>query len=275
MGPQGGSSKAQDLKIGNRTVLFYGYVAIVSYAGSLSYMIVIDLFSCVQQVRVRAFSGTSSRSCSGQRKSLLFASSSIIEDVKRMQGGTALIAYYYFDFKDAAKRSVRGLLSSLLFQLADCSDNCWAILSQLHKAYGDGSRQPSNAALSRCLKSMLDISGQVPIFVILDALDECPNDIGTPSARERVLHLVEDLAVSNYANLYMCITSRPEHDIRTVLNPLTPASCRVSLHKEAGQREDINSYIRSFVHTDRAMQRWKREDKELVISTLSKRANGM
>jgi hypothetical protein len=275
MGPQGGSSKAQDLKIGNRTVHFYGYVAIVSYAGSLFYVIVIDLFSCMQRVRVRAFSGTSSQRCSCQRKFPLFTSSSVIEDVKRMQGNRALIAYYYFDFKDAAKRDVRGFLTSLLFQLADCSDNCWVILSQLHKAYGDGSRQPSNAALSRCLKNMLDIPGQVPIFVIADALDECPSDIGTPSARERVLDLVEDLAGSNYANLYMCITSRPEQDIRTVLNPLTSASCRVSLHEEAGQTEDINNYIRSFVHKDRAMQRWKRDDKELVISTLSKRANGM
>jgi hypothetical protein len=275
MGPQGGSSKAQGLKTGNREVLFYGYVAIVSCAGSLFYMIAIDFFSCMQRVRARAFSGTSSRRCSGQRKFPLFISSSIIEDVKRMQGKGALVAYYYFDFKDAAKRDVRGLLSSLLFQLADCSDNCWVILSQLHKAYGDGSRQPSNAALSRCLKNMLDVPGQVPIFVIADALDECPSDIGTPSAREKVLNLVENLAGSNHAKLYMCITSRPEQDIRTVLNPLTSASCRVSLHKEAGQSEDINSYIRSFVHTDRAMQRWKREDKELVISTLSNRANGM
>jgi ankyrin repeat protein len=192
-----------------------------------------------------------------------------------MQGGTALIAYYYFDFKDAAKRDVRGLLSSLLFQLADCSDSCWGILSQLHKVHGDGSRQPSNAELSRCLKNMLEIPGQVPIVVIADALDECPSDTGTPSAREKVLNLVEDLVRSNYVNLYMCITSRPEQDIRAILNPLKLECRRVSLHKEAGQREDINSYIRSFVHTDGAMRRWKREDKELVISTLSERANGM
>jgi hypothetical protein len=202
-------------------------------------------------------------------------SSAIIEDVKRMQVDTALIIFYYFDFKDAAKRDVRGLLSSLLSQLADGSDSCWRILSQLYKAHNGGSRQPSNAELFLCLKSMLETPGQVPIFVIIDALDECPSDTGTPSARERVLDLVEDLSGSNYANLYMCITSRPEQDIRSVLNPLTSESCRVALHNEAGQREDINSYIRSFVHTDRAMRRWKQEDKELVISTLSKRANGM
>jgi hypothetical protein len=29
------------------------------------------------------------------------------------------------------------------------------------------------------------------------------------------------------------------------------------------------------VHTDSAMQRWKEEDKELVINTLTERASGM
>ena len=97
----------------------------------------------------------------------------------------------------------------------------------------------------------------------------------TPSARERVLDFVEDLVGSGHSNLFICITSRPEQDIQAVLNPLTSTSRRVSLHDEVGQREDINSYLRSFVHTDRAMRRWKEEDKELVVNTLSERAGGM
>jgi hypothetical protein len=56
---------------------------------------------------------------------------------------------------------------------------------------------------------------------------------------------------------------------------LTPALRRVSLHQEIGQREDIDSYIRSFVLKDRTMQRWREEDRELVITTLSQRAEGM
>jgi hypothetical protein len=99
----------------------------------------------------------------------------------------------------------------------------------------------------------------------VDTLDECPNTIGTPSAREEVLDFVEDLVGSNHLNLFFCVTSRPEQDIQTILNPLTPASRRVSLHEEGGQREDIDSYIRSFVLKDRAMRRW-RGDRELVTN---------
>ena len=188
---------------------------------------------------------------------------------------SALVAYYYFDFKDAAKRDVRGLLTSLLYQLVDDSDCCWDLLSQLHQECRDGSEQPSDVTLAQCLKNMLNFPGQLPTYIIIDALDECPNNIGTPSAREKVLNFVEDLVGSNHSNLFMCITSRPEQDITTILNPLTPTSCRVSLHEEVGQRRDINSYVRSFVQSDRGMRKWRAEDRELVIEVLSERANGM
>ena len=167
------------------------------------------------------------------------------------------------------------MLTSLLLQLVDDSDPCWDLLSQLHKTCRDGSEQPSEAALAQCLNSMLDLPGQIPTYIIIDALDECPNNTGTPSARERVLNFVEDLIQSKHSNLFICITSRPEQDINTVLNPLTPPSRRVSLHEEGGQMEDINNFVRSFVMNDRTMRRWRSEDKELVFRALSERAQGM
>jgi hypothetical protein len=207
---------------------------------------------------------------------MLLIRSAVIEDVKHMrESRSALVAYYYFDFKDASKRDIRGLLTSLLLQLVDDSDCCRDLLSQLHKRCRDGSEQPSDATLAQCLKNMLDLPGQLPTYIVIDALDECPNNIGTPSAREKVLNFVEDLVELNRPNLFMCITSRPEQDITTTLNPLTPPSRRVSLHEEVGQREDIDNYVRSFVQSDRAMRRWRMEDRELVMGVLSERANGM
>ena len=188
---------------------------------------------------------------------------------------SALIAFYYFDFKDTSKRHVRGLLASLLFQLGDDCDRCRDVLYDLYTACRDGSEQPSDAALAGCVKEMLELPGQLPIFIVVDALDECPNTTGTPSAREDMLDFVEDLVGSNHSNLFICVTSRPEQDIRAILNPLTPASRRVSLHEEGGQREDIDGYIRSFVLKDRTMRKWREDDRELVITTLSQRANGM
>ena len=205
-----------------------------------------------------------------------FISSAIIQDINNTrEDKSVLIAYYYFDFKDASKRDLRGLLASLLFQLSDDSDSCWDVLHELYTSYRDGSTQPSDATLAGCLRGMLELPGQLPTFLIIDGLDECPNTTGTPSAREEVLEFLEDLITSSHPNLFICVTSRPEQDIQTVLNPLTPASNRLSLHQEGGQREDIKNYILSFVYKDRAMQKWREEDKELVITTLSRRASGM
>jgi len=226
--------------------------------------------------REKVFFGTHFQNYADRRKLILLLSSAIIEDIKRMrESGSVLVAYYYFDFKDAAKRDVRGLLTSVLLQLAAISDHCWDLLSQLYKMCCDGSEQPSEAALMQCLKIMFDLPEQLPIYIIIDALDECPNNTGTPSPREKVLDVVEDIVRLNHSSLFVCITSRPEQDIKTVLNPLTPLSHRVSLHEEGGQRKDINSYVRFFVQSDRAMRRWRAEDKELVIRVLSERAQGM
>jgi hypothetical protein len=191
------------------------------------------------------------------------------------QTTSALIAYYYFDFKDAAKRDLRGLLSSILTQLGADSDKCLRVLSQLHMTYRDGSEQPSEESLAQVLKIMLKDSVQLPVYVIVDALDECPDNNATPSARKKVLDFMKDLIKSEYPNLHLCITSRPEQDIQTALDPLTSTSPRVSLHEEGGQREDINNYIRYFVQNNDTMGKWRKEDKEMVIDTLSERADGM
>ena len=276
MEPQGGLSKATHSKNGKRTVLYCGFVAIVRFFHPFCLMTV-DLFSYSQLEPAKAFFGmlTFVNSYFFEKFTSL-VSSAIIEGVKKMGEGSALLAYHYFDFKDTSKSHVRGLLASLIFQLGSNSDRCWNVL---HELYDDNFYRRfealSYADLSKCLKSMVELPGQISVFIIMDALDECPSTTGTPSAREEVLNFVEDLVGSSHSNLFLCITSRPEQDIQTVLNPLTSASYRVALHEESGQREDINNYIRHFVHTDRVMRRWREEDKALVINTLSERAGGM
>jgi hypothetical protein len=124
-----------------------------------------------------------------------------------------------------------------------------------------------------CLKEMVALSDHPPVFVIIDALDECPSTSGMPSPREQVLDLLKDLLELSLPNLHLCVTSRPEIDIRTAFETLT--SRRVSLHDQTGQKKDIIDYVTSIVHSDAKMRRWRDEDKKLVIDTLSERADGM
>ncbi|KAI9455432.1 hypothetical protein BJY52DRAFT_1224619 [Lactarius psammicola] len=132
---------------------------------------------------------------------MVSTSSAVIEDIKRMHDEKpALIAYYYFDFRDTTKQHARGLLSSLLIQLCDQSDRLCDTLSDLYSKHYRGSQQPSDSALVGCLKDMLRLLGQAPLYIILDALDECPHGVGTPSARESVLELVKELVDLRYPN---------------------------------------------------------------------------
>lgn len=120
---------------------------------------------------------------------------------------------------------------------------------------------------------MLTTSSQGPTYIILDALDECPNTSGIPSPRKQVLDLVKELVDLGLSNLHICVTSRPEVDIRDVLQPL--ALHQVSLHNEDGQRQAIVDYITYVVDSDENMQKWRKEDRDLVIKTLSEKADGM
>ena len=187
--------------------------------------------------------------------------------------GLATMEYYYFDFRDVKKQDRYGLLSSLLSQLSAESDSCYEVLSQLYLDNAGGTRKPTRSALSKCLKDMLSLPGSGEIYLIVDALDECPNFSGTPSAREEVLELIEELVDLELPNVHVCVTSRPEIDIQTVIEPLT--SLKISLHDEIGQKEDILEYIKSVVGSDRRIRRWIEEDRQLVIDTLSEKADGM
>lgn len=182
------------------------------------------------------------------------------------------MAYYYFDFKDTEKQNLRGLLTSLLTQLCTWSHRGYDTLSSLYRDRANGLRQTSESDLIECLKKVLALPCQGRVYIIMDALNECPNNPGIPSPRENILQLVKELVDLRHPDLRVCITSRPEVDIRMVLEPLV--SHTVSLHDERGQRDDIISYVKSVMETDENIRKWREEDKQLAIDLLSQKANG-
>jgi hypothetical protein len=189
------------------------------------------------------------------------------------KSGLASIAMFYYDFREDQKKDLRGLLSSVLFQLCDQSDSYYDTLSTFYSTHRRGAQSPSDDELIQCLKVLLNLPGQAPVYLIIDALDECSNISGLSSPRAEVLMLLEDLINLHVLNLRICVTSRSEVDIKPVLEPLTFRS--VSLHDESGQKEDIKNYIKSVVGTNRNMRRWKPEQKQLVIDVLTERVDGM
>ncbi|KAI9442915.1 ankyrin repeat-containing domain protein [Lactarius indigo] len=210
----------------------------------------------------------------GSGKSILC--STIIQDIASLrEKGSALMAYFYFDFRDLHKQHRRNLLPSLLIQLSAQSRLCCDILLRLYSVHDDGEQKPSDSVMVRCLKDMLAILRPQPVYIILDALDECPNWPGIPSPREQVLALVKELVDLHLPHLHICVTSRPEFDIRATLTSL--AHHRVSLHDESGQKNDIIDYVNSVVYSDSEtmMKKWREDEKKMVVEALSEKADGM
>ncbi|KAH9003233.1 hypothetical protein EDB83DRAFT_2682426 [Lactarius deliciosus] len=208
----------------------------------------------------------------GSGKSVLC--SAIIKHVMSLCNvGQAFLAFFFFDFQDKDKKQdFRNFITSLLIQLSVYSNLCCEIIHRIYSTHGKGTRQPSNDALTDCLLEMLSVAAEQSIYIIVDALDECPNASGMPTPREVVLDLLEGLVRLGLPNLHICVTSRPEIDIKSVLGPLAST---VSLHDEVGQKRDISDYVRNVVFSDRMIRRWRSDEKELVIDDLSKKADGM
>ena len=87
-----------------------------------------------------------------------------------------------------------------------------------------------------------DRPGQVPICIIIDTLDKCPDTAaGAPSDHNEVLDFVDDLVRSKRPSLYIYVTSRPEQDAQSTLKRR-----RVSPHEE-GKQKKISTLISTLI----------------------------
>ena len=189
------------------------------------------------------------------------------------KSGLVSLAIPYCDFREDKKKDLRGLLSSVLFQLSNQSDSYHSILSDFYSTHLYGARSPGDDELVHCFFDMLRHPGSQPVYLIVDALDECPGTCSSSSPREKLLSLLEGLVGAQLPNLRICVTSRTEVDIKTILGPLALPS--ISLQNESGQKEDIKNYIESFVNANKKMKNWNQRFRQLVIEVLSEKADGM
>ena len=186
---------------------------------------------------------------------------------------SASMAYFIFDSRDDHKQNCYDMVTSLLTQLSGQSNRYCDILSRQYSTHNRGAWMPTFGGLTEYLKDMLSLPDSYPVYIIMDAIEECSNARGVPSPREEILELVKELVELYLPNLHLCITCRPEVDIRAVLEPLS--LFWLSLHDQIGQKRDIVDCVRAIIFSDPNFRNWTEEDKELVIDMLSQRADGM
>lgn len=189
----------------------------------------------------------------------------VIEDIRgycesRVNTGFAV---FYFTFSDKQKQSCRSLLLSLVAQLT------WKepVQSTLRQMFENSNKSvPSTEALEKILLS--SITQYDEVCLLLDALDECPEDDDT---RQDVLDLLQQLAQATN-NLRLFITSRQLQDIQSSMIDLT--AYPMSVDTDAVDT-DIEKYVRSALSHDTRLGKLPDTTKALVTKTLTQKADGM
>ncbi|KAL1613693.1 hypothetical protein SLS54_010390 [Diplodia seriata] len=177
--------------------------------------------------------------------------------------------YFYFDFNDTSKQSLENAIRSLVCQLYCKARGVQRELDALYESCQKGYSQPSMETLCTTLQSMIRQAGEV--WIVLDALDECPNR--TQKSNEGLLSWLERLMASQQTNVHLLVTSRPEHDIESAIGKWARKQDTIPI-----QGQLVTDDIRSYVHTwIKQLTRWesKREIQDEIETTLVEKADGM
>jgi hypothetical protein len=205
--------------------------------------------------------------------------SSVVIDHLSDSNLDSLIVYFYFDFKDERKQTLLGLLSSLVFQLATRSRPCFDILIKARtsaqkvgeriasKIHADARLHATDSVLLECLKSMLQASSR--IFMILDALDECPRT----TRRTDILPFLRKLVGFDVPGLHLLVSSRPEHDVLQCMNDLP--SHPLDLDKAHEQNGELSRFISHELSSSENFADWPADVKLHARRILVERSRGM
>ncbi|KAH0533900.1 hypothetical protein FGG08_007482, partial [Glutinoglossum americanum] len=209
---------------------------------------------------------------SGCGKTIL--SSIIIEHMKAYCGSKPrlAVAYFYFDFNDTEKQNAANCVSSLIAQLCSQVVDLPEKLKELYKRCNDGKQEAAIHDLKSALALFAETKELDDIFIVTDALDECPKN-KEKEFREELLELITEVKDWSTSNIHLLVTSRLEPDIEEALTPLLTAR---AISIQGSQVEsDIKLHISSQLKTDPKLKQWPSEVKTEIEEALTAGANGM
>lgn len=197
-------------------------------------------------------------------------SSTIIRHLERLSIGPLL--YFYFDFANAEKQTLRGAVCSLITQLYHTCEGAREPLDTLFSSSDHKRTRPSCELLCKIFKDMTERAERV--WIVLDAVDECVERKGGPV--EGLLSWIQDFVVWEPKNVHFLITSRPADDIQSGLDDLISEKTKISLQSSLVDN-DILAYIRAKVREGEGLKRWRghRDVQQEIEVELVQKADGM
>ena len=177
------------------------------------------------------------------------------------------IAYYFFDFKDTAKQDVKGLLASLLTQIAGAFSSLplpLANLFQRHRLRNPD--RPTYPTVDELIEVLIGVINLCPaLFVIVDALDEC-TQIGILM---KTLCAIMDESTSVCRYLF---TSRAEYEVQSAFERKNIEVMRI---ENAAVDHDVAIYVHAVLATDNRLRAHRQAIKDLIAISFTAGAHGM
>jgi hypothetical protein len=169
-------------------------------------------------------------------------------------------AYFCFDFNDANKRTVTGMLRSSLQQLS--AVNLCPELDRLYQQCGEGNHEPRVEALVETVILLLSSSDRT--FLVLDALDEC-------SERDELVDIIARILTES--QVAVLATSRNERNIAESLQ-VTVANI-TCLGNDDGVADDISLHVQKCLQEDKRLKGWPQKIKQEIREALIDGAHGV
>lgn len=193
-------------------------------------------------------------------------SSAIIEKLREdfATDPISVVLYFYFDFNNEEKRSLGGMVRSLVHQLQLCDAGIRDNL--LRAEYRFGCDRPNLNILNNSLQQR---GGQVKnVYIVLDGLDEVDT-----IERLKICDWMKDMIRCSSNNLRILVTSRSEQDIETELHDIDMTH---QVLRKATQ-VDIQAYVEDAVQSDSRLRRWSSRPavQQRIAKTLTDKSDGM
>lgn len=183
----------------------------------------------------------------------------------------AALAFFYFSFTDAKTQNAIEMLCSLIKQICCRRPDTPQSVQSLAE-YKEKGQRPDRRTLENTL--VATIRGFSRVFVVLDALDECPFNSGE---REKLLDSICRFRKQASENLHLLCTSRRETDIAAVLDPVLSSHSNMdidlSAHKKAIDH-DIGLHIDNTFGVE-PFKSWPDDIKYEARAALIEKADGM
>lgn len=197
-------------------------------------------------------------------------SSAIIQELELNRSHTIL--YFFFDFSDATKRSVEGMVRSLINQLYQVHESTRAHLDLLFSTCHEDPRvQPSAEALCDALTCMIREMDQT--YIVVDALDECGTQ--TDAEQSDVLSWAGGLDVA-LKDSHLLVTSRKQDNSGAGLEGLIRAEHNLDIPHES-LVADVRKYVYARLREDDRFVQWRMMPyvQQQIETTVTQRADGM